>query len=71
MKISPNYRRLVLCVSFQNSTLLRGPMYYERTQSDGVGSLLGDLQMVAKGETAGPAAWYDWHKALEVVLSKK
>jgi len=46
-------------------------MYYERTQSDDVGSLLGDLQIVAKGETVDPAAWYDWHKALEIVLSKK
>ena len=31
-------------------------MYYTRTLSDDVGSLLGDLQMTAEGETADPAA---------------
>jgi len=46
-------------------------MYYERTQSDDVGSLLGDLQLVAKNETADPAAWYDWNLALEGVLSDR
>lgn len=46
-------------------------MYYERTGSDDVGSLLGDLQLVGKEETADPAVWYDWSKALESVLNKK
>lgn len=44
-------------------------MYYERTQSDDVASLLGDLQLVAKNATADPAAWHDWIIALERVLS--
>lgn len=43
-------------------------MYYKRTLSDDIGSLLGDLQMTTEGETADPAAWHDWNKALEEVL---
>ena len=39
-------------------------MYYERTLSDDVGSLLGDLQIGEDGETTDPAAWHDWMDAL-------
>ena len=31
--------------------------YYERTQSDDVGALLGDLQCMEDGVPADPAAW--------------
>ena len=34
--------------------------YYERTQSDDVGALLGDLQCMEDGVPADPAAWQDW-----------
>jgi hypothetical protein len=46
-------------------------MYYKRTLSDDVGSLLGDLQMIAEDETADPAAWHDWNQALSDVLNEK
>jgi hypothetical protein len=42
--------------------------YYERTSSDDVGSLLGDMQMFHDGETFDPAAWDDWTNAVEDVL---
>jgi len=45
-------------------------MYYKRTLSDDVGSLLGDLQMITEGETADPAAWHDWNHALGEVLKE-
>jgi hypothetical protein len=45
-------------------------MYYKRTLSDDVGSLLGDLNMITQGETADPAAWDDWNQALENVLKE-
>jgi hypothetical protein len=31
-------------------------MYYQRTASDDIGSLLGDLQILRDGSTADPAA---------------
>jgi hypothetical protein len=34
--------------------------YFERTKSDDIGSLLGDIQLVADRETADPAAWSEW-----------
>ena len=34
--------------------------YYERTNSDDIGSLLGDLQLLSDGSTADEAAWTDW-----------
>ena len=38
---------------------------YERTQSDELGSLLGDLSLLADGTTADPAAWNDWLRCIE------
>jgi len=34
--------------------------FYNRTQSDDVGSLLGELMFFEDGTTADPAAWQDW-----------
>jgi len=45
--------------------------YYERTASDDVGSLLGDLQLLQDGGTADPAAWEDWILAIHAVIKNK
>ncbi|MFP6560604.1 hypothetical protein WJ542_20215 [Paraburkholderia sp. B3] len=38
---------------------------YQRTQSDELGSLLGDLSLLPDGTTADPAAWRDWLRCVE------
>lgn len=38
---------------------------YQRTGSDEVGSVLGDISMLADGTTADPAAWGDWMRCVE------
>ena len=43
--------------------------FYNRTQSDDVGALLGQLRLFEDGSTADPAAWYDWVECVEKVLS--
>ena len=43
--------------------------FYNRTQSDDVGGLLGDLILLEDGSTADPAAWYDWVECVKKVLS--
>ena len=43
--------------------------FYNRTQSDDVGGLLGDLILLKDGSTADPAAWYDWVECVEKVLN--
>jgi hypothetical protein len=35
-------------------------LHYQRTKSDDLGALLGDLQLLKDGSTADPAAWQDW-----------
>lgn len=44
--------------------------YYERTHSDGVGSLLGDLQLGTDRMPADPAAWGDWQASISKVLAR-
>jgi len=39
--------------------------YYERTKSDDVGALLGDMQLLGDGLTADPAIWEDWLSCVE------
>ncbi|MGO4108196.1 hypothetical protein [Paenibacillus sp. YAF4_2] len=41
--------------------------YYERTKSDDVASLLGDLILLDDGSTVDPAAWNEWLICLEQV----
>ena len=41
--------------------------YYERTNSDDIGSLLGDLQLLSDGSTSDPAAWNDWIDAINTI----
>ncbi|WP_090685956.1 hypothetical protein [Paraburkholderia phenazinium] len=38
---------------------------YQRTRSDDLGAMLGDLSLLADGTTADPAAWGDWLKCVE------
>jgi hypothetical protein len=33
---------------------------YERTQSNELGGLLGDMSTIGDKETADPAIWYEW-----------
>lgn len=40
---------------------------YQRTRSDELGSLLGDLSLLEDGITADPAAWGDWLRCIEKV----
>lgn len=42
--------------------------FYNRTQSDDVGALLGQLILLKDGSTADPAAWDDWVECVEKVL---
>ena len=42
---------------------------YERTESDDIGALLGDLQILEDGNTADPATWEDWLESVEQVLN--
>ncbi len=42
---------------------------HERTKSDAVGSLLGDMSFLADGQTADPATWTDWLACVKKVLS--
>ena len=45
--------------------------YYNRTGSDDVGSLLGDLVLLRPGKTADPAAWEDWMDCINKIEHKK
>jgi NADH:ubiquinone oxidoreductase subunit len=39
--------------------------YYKKTNSDDIGSLLGDLQLTnTERKTMDPAAWENWLKAI-------
>ncbi|MEK6733572.1 MAG: hypothetical protein AABY27_00490 [Pseudomonadota bacterium] len=42
--------------------------YYNRTKSDDIGSLLGDLQLLDDKQPADPAAWRDWLEAIQNVV---
>lgn len=43
--------------------------YYERTDSDVIGSLLGDLQPLDDGKPADSAAWNGWLDAVKMSIS--
>ena len=45
--------------------------YYNRTQSDDIGSLLSGLQLLSDNESADPAALQDWHDSVNKILNKK
>ena len=58
MKILTTQEAFVAMRSFLES-------YYERTKSDDVGALLGDMQLLGDGMTADPATWEDWLVCVE------
>jgi hypothetical protein len=45
--------------------------FYERTQSDDVGGLLGDMILRENGTTADSAAWEDWIKSVRKITAQK
>lgn len=45
--------------------------YFERTHSDDVGALLGDLQLLDDGLTADPAVWPEWLECLRLARQKQ
>jgi hypothetical protein len=46
--------------------------YYNRTGKPvAIGNLLSDCQLIRGEETADPAAWYDWVKAVNKVLCEE
>lgn len=45
--------------------------YYEATNADDVGALLGSMNLLDDGRPADPAMWADWCKAVEDALAKK
>jgi hypothetical protein len=44
---------------------------YDRTQSDDLGGLLGDMSTVGDGETADPAVWHEWLRCINQVKQSK
>lgn len=42
-------------------------IYYERTGSDDIGSLLGDMILLRDGSTADPATWNDWIQCIQLI----
>lgn len=44
--------------------------HFNRTQSDDIAALLGDLQLLDDGLTADPAAWQEWMQCVATVESK-
>ncbi|MBD2449341.1 hypothetical protein H6G76_19685 [Nostoc sp. FACHB-152] len=40
---------------------------YERTKSDDLGGLLGDMSTVQDGTTADPAVWHEWLRCVTQV----
>jgi len=44
---------------------------YERTQSDDLGGLLGDMSTLADGETADPAVWHEWLECVNQAKQNK
>lgn len=39
--------------------------YYNRTKSDDIASLLGDMILIEAEKTADPAAWEDWLESIK------
>ncbi|MEH2282278.1 MAG: hypothetical protein V7K90_13265 [Nostoc sp.] len=44
---------------------------YERTQSNDLGGLLGDMSTIEDSETADPAVWHEWLRCVAQVKQGK
>jgi hypothetical protein len=60
-------RQLTSIEAFQ-AMLLFLETYYEQTQADDIGALLGSLQLLEDGKPADPALWQDWLKSSQSVI---
>jgi hypothetical protein len=45
--------------------------YYQQTQADDIGALLGSLQLLSDGKPADPALWQDWLASVQKVSPQK
>lgn len=45
--------------------------YYERTKSDEIGGMLGDMHLLKSGMPIDRAYWEDWEEACEKALNEK
>ncbi|MCB1068122.1 MAG: hypothetical protein KDK56_08050 [Simkania sp.] len=45
--------------------------YYQLTDSDDVGSLLGIMQFLEDGSTADPAVWLDWIECVNKISKQR
>jgi hypothetical protein len=43
-------------------------LYYREGRPGNLGSFLGELQLLENGNTADPAAWYDWLEVVKKVV---
>lgn len=43
--------------------------YYRDTQSDDVGSLLGEMSLLPDGSTADPASWNTWLECVQQAIN--
>jgi hypothetical protein len=44
---------------------------YERTQSDDLGGLLGDMSTLSDGQPIDPAIWSEWLQCIEQVKKNR
>jgi hypothetical protein len=45
--------------------------YYQQTQADDIGALLGSLQLLSDGMPADPALWQDWLASVQKVSPQR
>lgn len=46
-------------------------IYYEQTNSDDFGSLLGEMDFLQDGSTADPASWFNWIKSVQTIQNRE
>ena len=44
--------------------------YFERTNSEDIGSLLGDMELI-ENRTSDPAVWTDWEQCFNQVIGTR
>ena len=45
--------------------------YYQNTKDDGIGALLGSMQLIDEGKPADQGMWDDWMKAVTAVSAQE